>query len=292
MSIEQVLLPREKDLGGGFRVRRALPNSGRRSIGPFIFFDHFGPIAVRPGDPHDMRPHPHIGLAAVTYLFEGAILHRDSLGSVQRIEPGAINWMTAGRGVVHSERTPEDLRGSSYTSHGLQLWIALPREQEECAPGFEHFAADALPSIMVNDVAVRVLIGEAFGAVSPVETSSDTLYLDIRLPAGGCVTLPASYPERAVYSVDRPLQIDGEALAEHSLGVLAGGEEVRICAREATRLVVLGGSPLDGPRYMWWNFVSSRKERIREAADAWAKRGFAAVPGDDERIPLPDSRFA
>lgn len=292
MSIEQTLVPREKDLGGGFRVRRALPNSGRRSIGPFIFFDHFGPIAVGPGDKHDMRPHPHIGLAAVTYLFEGAIVHRDSVGSVQRIEPGAINWMTAGSGIVHSERTPEDLRQSSYSSHGLQLWAALPKELEECAPHFEHTEAGALPSIMIDDVAVRVLLGEAFGAVSPVETLSEMLYLDIRLPAGGSITLPASYPEQAVYSLDHSLAIYDDMLPAHTLGVLRSGKEVRISAREATRFVVIGGAPLDGPRYMWWNFVSSRKDRIREAADAWAQRRLGAVPGDDERIPLPDSRFA
>lgn len=292
MSIEQTLHPREKDLGGGFRVRRVLPSSARRSIGPFLFLDHFGPVMVRPGDRRDVRPHPHIGLATVTYLFEGAIMHRDSLGSVQRIEPGAINWMTAGRGIVHSERVPADLRERSCTSHGLQLWVALPQAFEECAPRFEHTEADALPSITIDGVAVRVLLGQAFGAVSPVETLGETLYLDIRMPAGGSIALPGCYPERAIYGVDHPLVVDGEALPAHTLGVLRSGEEVRVSADEAARFVVIGGAPLDGPRYMWWNFVSSRKERIREAADAWANGQMGGVPGDDERIPLPDSRFA
>lgn len=292
MSIEQTLVPREKELGAGFRVRRALPNSGRRAIGPFIFFDHFGPIVARPGDRYDVRPHPHIGLATVTYLFEGAIMHRDSLGNVQRIEPGAINWMTAGRGIVHSERTPDDLLTSSYTSHGLQLWVALPGNEEQCEPAFVHTPAEELPSIMIDDVAVNVLLGRAFGAVSPVETCSDALYLDVRLRAGSSIGLPADYPERAIYSVDHALSVDGVELAPHTLAILRPGSEVRVRAAEAARFVVIGGAPLDGPRYMWWNFVSSRKERIREAAHAWAEHRFGSVPGDDERIALPDSRFA
>lgn len=283
-----------KDLGGGFTVRRVLPALQRQAVGPFLFFDHFGPVTVHPQDEHDVRPHPHIGLATVTYLFEGAIVHRDSLGSLQQIEPGAINWMTAGRGIVHSERRPEALAASDYVNHGLQLWTALPREHEEAEPAFVHTPAEAIPEVAVDGAVVRVLIGEAFGRTSPVATLSPTLYLDVQLPAGATFTLPALAPEMALYSVDADLLLEGERepLPARTMGVLPAGQGTRVQGvGAAARFVVIGGAPLDGPRHMWWNFVSSRKERIVQAARDWEAQVMGQVPGETEFIPLPERRF-
>jgi len=282
------LAPHTKDLGGGFTVRRLLPAAARQAVGPFVFFDHFGPITAQPSDNHDVRPHPHIGLATVTYLFEGAMMHRDSTGVVQRIEPGAINWMTAGRGIVHSERTPEDLRGVTRRSHGLQLWAALPAADEEMAPAFAHTPAAAIPALEVGGAAVRVLIGTAFGATSPVAVRSPTLYLDIALNAGDGFPLPLA-DERAVYVIDGDAQLDGVDLPPGQMVVLAPGEEPMLSADGPARVVLIGGAPL-GPRHMWWNFVSSRKERIAQAADDWAAQRMGLVPGETEFIPLPDKR--
>ncbi|MDB5732625.1 MAG: hypothetical protein JWQ03_2520, partial [Variovorax sp.] len=209
MSTPQLLRPADKDLGGGFKVRRLLPSAQQRAVGPFVFFDHFGPATERPGEQHDVRPHPHIGLATVTYLFEGAMLHRDSLGTVQEIRPGAINWMTAGRGIVHSERKPERLQGEIYVNHGLQLWAALPLAHEEAEPGFSHTDASAIPALDDQGARVRVLIGEAFGARSPVPTFAPTVYLDLQLPAGAVFELPALAGELAVYAVDAAVSVDG-----------------------------------------------------------------------------------
>ncbi len=293
MSIAQLLRPADKDLGGGFEVRRLLPSAQRRSVGPFVFFDHFGPAEERPGAQHDVRPHPHIGLATVTYLFEGAMMHRDSLGSVQEIQPGAINWMTAGRGIVHSERKPERLRGDTYVNHGLQLWAALPQAHEETAPRFTHTPAEAIPALREQGAEVRVLVGEAFGARSPVETFAPTLYLDIQLPGGGVFELPALAPELAVYAVDAEVSVDGAALPRHTMAVLPAGQgaTLRSGAGAAARLVVIGGEPLDGPRYVTWNFVSSRRERILEAGADWAAQRMGHVPGETEFIPLPGKPF-
>jgi len=293
MPVISLLPPRDKDLGGGFVVRRLLPAPAPalRAVGPFVFFDHFGPIVTRPGDNHDVRPHPHIGLATVTYLFAGAVMHRDSLGSAQRIEPGAINWMNAGHGIVHSERTPEDLRATAYTAHGLQLWVALPRAFEESAPAFNHTPAAAIPSIEAPGAKVRVLVGEAFGRRSPVQTFADTLYLDVEATAGSTLALPAAAvrpgQERAVYSVDGPLVIDGAEVPAHALAVLAPGVAAQIAAPAGARYVVVGGEPLDGPRVIWWNFVASSRERIELAKDAWRQQRMGAVPGETEFIPLP-----
>jgi redox-sensitive bicupin YhaK (pirin superfamily) len=288
MPIALMLNGHEKDLGGGFLVRRLLPDARQRSVGPFIFFDHFGPAEERPGVDHDVRPHPHIGLATVTYLFEGAMMHRDSVGSVQRIEPGAVNWMTAGRGIVHSERRPEDLRERSYVNHGLQLWTALPLAQEEAEPSFSHTPADAIPECSVGDARVRVLVGEAFGAHSPVPALSRTLYLDIWLPEGGRMELPALEAQQALYPVEGgSLEVDGEAVALRSMAVLRPGEGSQLFAPAGARLVLVGGDPLDAPRHMWWNFVSSRKERILEASADWQAMRMGTVPGDPEFIPLP-----
>lgn len=292
MGIEDILQGHTKDLGGGFTVRRLLPAARRRSVGPFIFFDHFGPATERPQDNHDVRPHPHIGLATVTYLFEGAMMHRDSLGVVQKIEPGAINWMTAGRGIAHSERKPEDLQGSTYVNHGLQLWAALPREFEEVEPSFAHTPAADIPELVVDGATVRVLIGEAFGRRSPVATMSQTLYLDVQLPAGTTLQLPPVAAEMAVYVVDGGLVVDGNAQAALTMAVLTAGAGAALAAPDGpARFVVIGGEPLDAPRHMWWNFVSSRKERIVQAADDWEAGRFAPVPGEAEFIPLPERRF-
>jgi redox-sensitive bicupin YhaK (pirin superfamily) len=280
------LTPHAKDLGGGFTVRRLLPSAQRQAVGPFLFFDHFGPITAQPGDNHDVRPHPHIGLATVTYLFEGAMMHRDSTGVAQRIEPGAINWMTAGRGIVHSERTPDDLRTLTRRSHGLQLWAALPAAHEEDAPSFSHTAAGDIPAATVDGAALRVLIGSAFGLASPVPTLSPTLYVDIALPAGAALKLPNAAQERALYGIDNPFTLDGETVPAGVMVVLPDGLEPLLQAGQGARVMMIGGAPL-GHRFMWWNFVSSRKERITQAGDDWAAQRFERVPGETEFIPLP-----
>ena len=293
MTLLQTLKPVEKDLGGGFTVRRVLPSAARAAIGPFVFFDHFGPITAQPGDNHDVRPHPHIGLATVTYLFEGAVMHRDSTGAVQRIEPGAINLMTAGRGIVHSERTPKDLLGTEHRSHGLQLWLALPAKHEEDAPQFQHVPGNDIPAQDIDGVLVRVLIGSAFGLTSPVRALSPTLYLDLNfgLASGASIKLPNAADERALYSVDHDIELDGERLPANEMLVLAPGAEPVLAAPRGGRVVVIGGAPL-GHRYLVWNFVSSRKERIVQAQDDWAAQRFEHVPGETEFIPLPPRRAA
>ena len=281
-----------KDLGGGFTVRRLLPAVQRKAVGPFLFFDHFGPVTVAPGDSHDVRPHPHIGLATVTYLFSGAIMHRDSLGYVQQIEPGAINWMTAGRGIVHSERRPESLANQPYVNHGIQLWAALPLAHEEADPSFVHTPAAAIPQVQVDGASLRVLIGEAFGQTSPVATYSRTLYLDVQLPAGATLEIPALVPELAVYTVDAPVSLNGGEVPTHILAMAEPGQPLRLTAGErAVRLMVIGGEPLDAPRHMWWNFVSSRKDRIVQAAADWDAQAMGQVPGEVEWIALPERRF-
>jgi redox-sensitive bicupin YhaK (pirin superfamily) len=284
----QSISPLLKDLGGGFTVRRLLPAAQRQAVGPFLFFDHFGPITAQPGDNHDVRPHPHIGLATVTYLFEGAMQHHDSTGASQRIEPGAINWMTAGRGIVHSERTPADLRGVARRSHGLQLWAALPAADEEMAPSFAHTPAAAIPALEVGGARVRVLVGAAFGATSPVVTRSPTLYLDIALAAGDAFPLPPA-AERAIYVVEGEVELDGQRVPAHRMVLLQPGDEPMIAAAADARAVLIGGEPL-GPRFIYWNLVSSRRERLVQAADDWAAQRFATVPGETEFIPLPAHR--
>ena len=289
MADLQIISPHSKDLGGGFTVRRLLPSALRQAVGPFLFFDHFGPITAGPADNHDVRPHPHIGLATVTYLFEGAMLHRDSTGVVQRIAPGAINWMTAGRGIVHSERTPDELRGTTRRSHGLQLWAALPPQHEEDPPSFEHTPANALPALRLEGVDVRLLIGSAWGAVSPVKTLSPTLYADLAFEPGASLTLSAQAPERALYSVDQAFTIDGAAVPAFSMVVLPERSEPVVAAPQGARVVLIGGTPL-GHRFLVWNFVSSRKERIARAQDDWAAQRFEPVPGETEFMPLPPRR--
>jgi len=289
MPIAELLPPRARDLGGGFTVRRLLPAFPRQGVGPFVFFDHFGPVTARPEDNHDVRPHPHIGLATVTYLFEGAMLHRDSLSCVQRIEPGAINWMTAGRGIVHSERRPPDLASVTSIAHGLQLWAALPQAFEEAEPSFVHTPAAAIPAWTEGGADVRLLIGEAFGRRSPVATFAPTLYVDVAARPGAVLELPAFGDafERAVYAVDAPLAVDGADVPPHALAVLAPGAPATIVAPRGGRYVIIGGAPLDGTRFIWWNFVSSRRERIERAKADWTAQRMGAIPGETEWLPLP-----
>jgi redox-sensitive bicupin YhaK (pirin superfamily) len=291
MTELQTLQPQQKDLGGGFVVRRLLPSAQRQAVGPFVFFDHFGPITAQPGDNHDVRPHPHIGLATVTYLFEGAMLHRDSIGSVQRIEPGAVNLMTAGRGIVHSERTPKDLLATERRSHGLQLWLAVPAEHEEDAPAFQHVPGAEIPALDVAGVLVRVLIGNAFGLSSPVHTLSATLYVDLNfgIASGASLAVPALAEERALYSVDHDFELDGVLVPAFTMVVLEPGAEPVLEAPRGGHIVLVGGAPL-GHRFMVWNFVSSRKERISKAQDDWEAQRFERVPGETEFIPLPPRR--
>ena len=287
----QTLPPHEKDLGGGFIVRRSLPAAQRQAVGPFVFFDHFGPITVQPADNFDVRPHPHIGLATVTYLFDGAMMHRDSTGVVQRIEPGAVNLMIAGRGIVHSERAPADLKGSAYRNHGLQLWLAVPAEREEDEPAFQHVASASIPSRAIDGVQVRVLIGSAYGLTSPVRAVSPTLYIDFEVPpasgsTGVATTIPDAAEERALYSTDEAFELDGQPVPAHTMVVLAAGSTPTLRAPRGGRIVLIGGAPL-GHRFIVWNFVSSRKERIVAAQGDWAAQRFERVPGESEFIPLP-----
>jgi hypothetical protein len=288
----QTLQPQAKDLGGGFMIRRLLPAADRRAVGPFVFFDHFGPVDVQPGAHHDVRPHPHIGLATLTYLFDGAIMHRDSTGVVQRIEPGAVNWMSAGRGIVHSERTPKDLIGTAYRSHGLQLWIALPEALEDSAPSFQHVPAAAIPEVGLPAGIARVFAGAAFGVAAPVRTASPTLAVafDLHVGTGTGIELdPADAPERALYALDHPIEVDGAKFDEFTLVVLEPGSAPRLSAPRGGRVVLLGGESL-GPRFVSWNFVASTRERIRAAEADWQAQRFPKVPGETEFIPLPEKR--
>jgi redox-sensitive bicupin YhaK (pirin superfamily) len=287
MPILDVLKPHTKDLGGGFMIRRLLPAASRPAVGPFVFMDHFGPIIRRPEDNFDVRPHPHIGLATVTYLYEGAMMHRDSLGSVQRIEPGAINWMTAGRGIVHSERCPEDLRGVAGPLHGLQLWVGLPLADEEREPAFEHTAAAALPELARDGLRLRILVGTGWDRQSPVTTSSPTLFVDASAEPDAVLELPASPMERALYPLAQPIEVDGSAVDANQLVVLAPGEPARVRFPEGGRIALVGGAPMDGRRHIWWNFVSSNRARIEAAKSAWTWQRMGAIPGETEFIPLP-----
>jgi redox-sensitive bicupin YhaK (pirin superfamily) len=285
-AIEAIIAPRPRDLGG-FTVARVLPAAERRMVGPFVFLDQMGPADFAPGSGIDVRPHPHIGLATVTYLFRGEILHRDSLGSVQPIRPGEINWMTAGQGIAHSERTPPAIRASGGTLAGLQSWIALPKDDEETAPSFAHHGAAALPVVDGEGRRVRVLIGTIYGARSPVRTFSETLYADVSLTSGATLPVPAEPEERALYLVEGTVEIAGEAIAPGRLLVLRPAAKIAVIARSAARLMLLGGAKLDGPRHLWWNFVSSSRERIEQAKADWRDGRFPPVPGDGEFIPLP-----
>lgn len=288
-ATELVIEPRLHDLGDGFVVRRLLPFRLRRQVGPFVFFDHFGPVDLAPGRGMDVRPHPHIGLATLTYLYEGAIEHRDSLGSDQVIRPGDVNWMTAGRGIVHSERTPAPERAAGHRLHGVQTWLALPLASEDAAPEFHHHDAAALPEEERDGVRVRVIAGTAFGMQSPVRVYSPTLYVDARFAAGSRIVLTAEHAERAVYPIDGVVEIGGKPLSPGHMHVLAGGGDVELSASASARVLICGGAPLDGERLLWWNFVASTHERIERAKVEWAAQRLGQVPGETEFIPLPES---
>ena len=280
-----VISPASKDLGG-FRVRRALPSAQRQMVGPFIFLDHLGPARFEAGTGIDVRPHPHIGLATLTYLVEGGIRHRDSVGSDREIVPGDVNWMTAGRGIAHSERSGAD-RGVSRMMTGLQCWVALPKTHEESAPGFFNHAGTSLPVLRDGGVSLRMIVGTGYGIVSPVVTASSTVYADVTMDAGSSLPLPSEHAERGIYILDGSVSVAGETYGPQQLLIFRPGDAVTIRAATATRLVILGGEPMDGPRHIWWNFVHSSKDRIEAAKADWRAGRFAGVPGDDEFIPLP-----
>ncbi len=287
--VSLIIEPRAKDVGG-FDVRRVLPFRNRRTVGPFIFFDHMGPVDFPPGQGMDVRPHPHIGLATVTYLFEGEIFHRDSLGVEQAIQPGAVNWMVAGRGIVHSERTAPEERAKAGRLDGIQSWIALPQSFAESEPSFQHHPAETLPIIDGEGVRMCLIAGAAYGKRSPVETPSEMFYLDAQLSADAQLTLPGEYEERAIYVASGRVRLsDGSSVGEGTMAVLHPSVEVGFSATEKARVMLLGGAPLDGRRYLWWNFVASSPERLEQAKADWKGGRFDKVPGDDEFIPLPES---
>lgn len=286
--IEQLLRANAREVDG-FAVGRALPQVHRRSVGPFVFVDHIGPSRLPPGQGLEVRPHPHINLATVTYLFDGEFLHRDSLGNEQVIRPGAINWMVAGRGIVHSERTPPALREIGPSLHGIQLWVALPQASEEVEPSFAHHPAATLPEQEFLGVKLRVLLGSAFGQTSPVQVFSPMLYVEAQLQPGATLTLAPDYAERAFYGVEGTVHCGDTTLTRHDLAVFREGVPITLTASTPARFMLLGGAPLDGPRYIWWNFVSSSQERIKQAAAQWKAGRFPKVPGDEiEFIPLND----
>ncbi len=288
MAIELVIEPKPRDLGG-FAVRRVLPQVARRTVGPFVFFDHMGPVAFPAGGGIDVRPHPHIGLATVTYLFEGEIMHRDNLGSVQPIAPGDVNWMVAGSGIAHSERTRPELRPAGPRLHGIQSWVALPRGSEEVAASFVHHPKASLPARSDGGARLRVIAGTAYGMTSPAAVQSPTLYVDVDLDAGARIELPQGHAERALYVATGAVRIAGQRIGAGQMAIFAADADAAIEALEPSRAMLLGGAPLDGPRHMWWNFVSSSKERIEQAKRDWREGRFGQVPGETEFIPLPEN---
>ncbi|HEY2011480.1 MAG TPA: pirin family protein [Rhizomicrobium sp.] len=280
------------DLGDGFFVTRLLPQIARRSIGPFVFFDYFGPVDFTPGKGVDVRPHPHIGLATVTYLFDGAQMHRDTLGSVQEIQPGDVNWMTAGRGIAHSERTGAALRAKGHRLHGIQTWVGLPEADEEAPPAFQHFARAQLPEREDKGVTLRLIAGEAFGQTSPVKVFSPIFYADARFEPGGALHYTNDHEERAFFVVEGEVQTgETQIHGPGAMLMLDKNEEVTLYADQPARVMLFGGAPLDGTRHIWWNFVSSSKDRIERAKEEWKNGKFGLIPGDDkEFIPLPEDR--
>jgi redox-sensitive bicupin YhaK (pirin superfamily) len=284
----EILKSHSKDLGGGLMVSRVLPGHPQQMVGPFIFFDQMGPMTAAPGQNVDVRPHPHIGLATVTWLFEGEMIHRDSLGVVQPIAPGDVNWMTAGRGIAHSERGDPERRKSARRLFGIQSWVALPKAHEDAEPAFSHHAAASLPKIRLPGVEMRLIAGTAFGEKSPTPTFSRMFYLAAELEAGATLTLPPGHEERGVYLVQGNVLVDGTSLPERSLAYVSSDKSVVIQARTRSRVMLLGGEKMDGPRFIWWNFVASTKERMEDAKQRWREQRFAAIPGETEFIPLPE----
>jgi redox-sensitive bicupin YhaK (pirin superfamily) len=287
-DIDTIIIPPVRDLGDGFQVRRALPAAKRRTVGPFVFFDQMGPKQFKSGAGLDVRPHPHIGLATVTYLFNGEIVHRDSLGSVQTIRPAEVNWMIAGSGIVHSERTGIEQRRTGSTLSGIQCWVALPQPDEEMPPSFRHHGADELPYIEGDGVSMRLIAGALHGERAAVETLSDMFYADVSLEENARFLISTEHEQRAIYVVDGPVQIGAQRIDQGTMAVLRKGQAVSVSAFGPARVMLLGGAPLDGPRHVWWNFVSSSSERIEQAKSDWRQGRFGRVPGDPEYIPLPD----
>lgn len=285
-SVETVIVPRSTDLGG-FEVKRVLPSSRRRMVGPFIFLDQMGPTDFEDGTGVDVRPHPHIGLSTVTWLLAGEIMHRDSVGSVQNIRPGEVNWMTAGSGIAHSERTPDALRPGGSALYGLQTWLALPQPYEEAEPFFEHFGAEALPALDGDGLTATLIAGTGWGKRSPVQVFSETVYADVQIAGGSALPIPPEHEERAVYVLEGSVSVDGEDYEAGSLMVFRPGDAIDVRAAADARVMVLGGEAADGPRHIWWNFVSSRPDRIEQAKRDWEEKKFAEVVDDDEFIPLP-----
>ncbi len=285
-SIELVIEPATKDLGE-FTVGRLLPDERRQRVGPFIFFDHIGPAEFAPGSGVNVRSHPHIGLATVTYLFDGEMLHRDSLGFVQTIRAGAVNWMTAGKGIVHSEKVSEEIFASGQRLHGIQVWVALPVEHETIEPRFEHYSSDVIPVVELDGADARVVIGSAYGVSSPVQTQSETLYVDLQIRAGSTVDLPRT-EELAVFVVDGDIRVDGQVIPTGSLAVLVNDSSATLEATCRSHVMLCGGATLPGERILWWNFVSSSRERMQQAKADWRDGRFDTVPGESDFIPLPD----
>ncbi len=286
-AIEMVIVPRARDIGG-FEVRRALPAAGRRMVGPFVFLDQMGPADFVIGGGIDVRPHPHIGLSTLTFLHEGEIIHRDSLGTDAAIRPGEVNWMTAGRGIVHSERSGSAFRARGGRLAGMQMWVALPAAEEERDPEFLHYRADELPLVESGGARVQVAAGRLFGAAAPLAGVSDAVFADCVLEAGARMPVDADVEERAIYVVSGEVEIAGDVFAAGRLLIFRPGDKITVTARAASRFAVLGGPAMDGPRHLWWNFVSSRKERIEQAKTDWKAGRFASVVGDSEFIPLPE----
>ncbi len=288
--IELLIQGRAHELGPGFSVRRVLPSVKRRMVGPFIFFDHFGPMTVPPGgDGMEVRPHPHIGLATVTYLFDGGIFHRDSLGYAQAIRPGDVNWMTAGSGIAHSERTEPEMRRTGFSMHGIQTWVALPKSHEETAPSFEHVEVGRLPAWREDGTAFRLIVGSYGGHMAPTTHFSPIFYVAAEMQAAAKAVVSPDHAERALYVAEGSTAVGDRLLTVGDLAVLQSGQPVEIVAgADGAKLMLLGGAPIDGPRHIWWNFVSSSKERIEKAKADWREGRFAKVPGDPEFIPLPE----
>jgi len=286
-AIESVIVPRARDLGG-FNVRRALPSARKQMVGPFIFFDEMGPAEFLLGQGIDIRPHPHIGLSTVTYLFDGSLMHRDSLGVVQEIKPGAVNVMTSGRGIVHSERTGTETRAATSRLFGIQTWVALPKTHEESDPAFDHIDQAELPRITGEGKTVRLIMGSLYGETSPVKFPWDIFYAEAALAPGAVMPLDPAYDERAIYVVSGEIDIAGDVFGPGRLLIFKPGDRISVLATSHARIMLLGGEPMDGPRHIWWNFVSSRKERIDQAKAEWRAGKFSSVPGEHEFIPLPE----
>jgi len=286
--ISQILQANTKDLGDGFEVRRLLPAAGRRTIGPFIFFDHMGPVRFKPGQAVDVRPHPHIGLATVTYLFEGALMHRDSLGFVQRIAPGDVNWMTAGHGIVHSERSPDDERNTVRSLHGIQVWIALPETHEQTEPAFTHHPGNTLPLVEWPGATLRLIAGSGWGLRAPVQTFSPMFYAAIETGSSTQIELPGEYAERAIYVVDGDVNVAGRRIEPRTVAIFDEDAPVTVSTGGTARILAFGGAPLDGERHISWNFVASSRALIDDARARWREQQFPAVPGETEFIPLPE----